>query len=352
MSVPIIDVTDLYHPHQDIGDTVDLIAAYALPQIDLKAVILDCTEAFRRPRSMQAGFEDENGPRDPGVIPVEQLNYIFDRDVPYGVGPFSKMRSPDDPMLSLPRFQQRGIELILRTLRDASEPVEILSFGSARAIAAAYNREPKLFHEKVKVIRLSAGSASPDLLEWNALLDPQAIVRLLQSSLPIAIYPCAGSCSPFDDEPHNTYYKLPHRLGRGMAPKLRRYLEYAYTRSTRSDFLRAMDEDFPVGDEAHYDWEHHVWETALWLDATGSKLVERGDGSYRIVSAHDALPTDREIRQELLPCAVSVREDGGYRFTRTDQPSHFQMYFRDDPARHQTALREALPALYNSFATP
>ena len=40
---PVIDVTDLYTPYQDPGDNFDLVAAYALPQIDLKAVILDAT---------------------------------------------------------------------------------------------------------------------------------------------------------------------------------------------------------------------------------------------------------------------------------------------------------------------
>lgn len=69
--VPVIDVTDLYHPHQDVGDNFDIIAAYALPEIDLKAVVLDSTEKYRR---------DGNG-RDAGFTPVLQLNAIFDRAV-------------------------------------------------------------------------------------------------------------------------------------------------------------------------------------------------------------------------------------------------------------------------------
>lgn len=60
--IPVIDVTDLYHPCQDIGDNFDLITAYALPEIDLRAVILDCTDEWR------------SGSRlDPGFIPVTQL---------------------------------------------------------------------------------------------------------------------------------------------------------------------------------------------------------------------------------------------------------------------------------------
>ena len=47
-SIPVIDSTDLYHPPQDPGDNVDLIMPFALPEIDLRAVILDATEEFRQ----------------------------------------------------------------------------------------------------------------------------------------------------------------------------------------------------------------------------------------------------------------------------------------------------------------
>jgi len=76
--VPLIDVTDLYHPHQDVGDNFDILAAYALPEPDLRAVILDCTEPFRQPVAKDPGpglFPDDRGPREPGFIPVLPLNY-------------------------------------------------------------------------------------------------------------------------------------------------------------------------------------------------------------------------------------------------------------------------------------
>lgn len=84
----MIDVTDLYLPASDWGDNFDLVTAYGLPEIDLKAVILDITQTERKAWT-----------RDPGFIEVEQLNYIFDRNVPFAVGPFEKMRSLDDKML-------------------------------------------------------------------------------------------------------------------------------------------------------------------------------------------------------------------------------------------------------------
>ena len=117
---PVIVVTDLYHPYQDPGDNFDLITAYALPEIDLKAIILDCTEVFRKPLASDPGkglFPDSNGPRDPGFIPVLQLNYIFGRNVPVAVGPFSNMKNIQDKMLDIPAFQQQGVELILKTLK-------------------------------------------------------------------------------------------------------------------------------------------------------------------------------------------------------------------------------------------
>ena len=120
--IPVIDCTDLYHPHQDVGDNFDLVLPYALnEEIDLRAVVLDCTERFRQARTDHPNphYRDEHGPRDPGFVGVLQLNYIFGRDVPAGVGPFLPLRSPDDPATDAPTFQQQGVELILRTLRDS-----------------------------------------------------------------------------------------------------------------------------------------------------------------------------------------------------------------------------------------
>ena len=242
--VPVIDVTDLYHPHQDVGDNFDVIAAYALPEIDLRAVILDCTEPFRQPVAKDPGpglFPDPDGPREPGFIPVWQLNYIFQRNVPCAAGPFTRMKSVSDKMLDVPPFQQQGVELLLKTLQAAAEPVHIVSFGSARAVAAAYNREPALFRDKAARIHLCAGGSSPPApgyVEWNVALDPAAIVCLLRSGLPIALYPCAANnansqgyntFSPaFSYDTHNSFYKLPdlqfiRNLDRALAaiPRIR-----------------------------------------------------------------------------------------------------------------------------------
>jgi hypothetical protein len=34
--IPLVVITDLYHPHQDPGDNFDLINCFALPDVDLR----------------------------------------------------------------------------------------------------------------------------------------------------------------------------------------------------------------------------------------------------------------------------------------------------------------------------
>jgi hypothetical protein len=182
--IPVIDITDLYHPHQDVGDNFDLIAAYGLPEIDLKAVILDITQVFHNGKWAKL---------DPGIIPVEQLDYIFDRTVPYGMGPFTRMRSPEDKMLDAPKFQTSGIDLMLKVLRESPKKVHIVSFGSLRPLAVAWAREPQLMRAKVAQIHICAGSCLPTKIEWNVYLDPKAMIGILRSGLPIALHPCGAS---------------------------------------------------------------------------------------------------------------------------------------------------------------
>ncbi len=351
--VPLIDVTDLYHPYQDPGDNMDLIAAYALPEIDLQAVILDVTAKFRR--AVAAGADgkiiDRNGPREPGVIPVLQLNYLFDRAVPYGIAPFSPLRFPQDKLLDAPQFQQAGIQLLLDALRASPRRMQIASFGSARPIAAAYNREPDLMRRKVSKIHLCAGSTTPRYREWNVELDPHAMVRLLTSDLPVALYPCASIRGPFGMDSNNCYWKLPD-LGfiKRMDPRLQRYLCYAFERSARVDFLGALEDEMDASVvERVAARPHHVWETAVWIRVPNRRLIHRPGVGYRILPAGEVRPDDRILPNELKPCRLQVREDGAFTWEWSRGPSNFEMYDRGDFQENARALCEAVPALYESF---
>jgi hypothetical protein len=220
-----------------------------------------------------------------------------------------------------------------------------------------------LLRIKLARLHLCAGGSSPPApgyIEWNVALDPLAIVCLLRSDLPIALYPDAannagekgyGVFSPaFSYDEHNTFWKLPDlRFIRQMDAPLRRYLEYAFSRSSRVDFLRALEVDGPALDESLLAKEHYVWETAVWISVSGRKLVKHADGTCRIVPAAEVQPTDKVLPNDLRPCTVTVRDDGIYEYRETAEPTNFSVYYRGNPHEHEAALREALPALYVSF---
>ncbi|WP_405061380.1 hypothetical protein OG474_06975 [Kribbella sp. NBC_01505] len=353
MTVPVISITDLYHPPEDPGDNVDLIMAYGLPEIDLRAVILDVLEEKRS--LIDGGVPGYAGPRDPGVIAVTQLNAIFGRGVPFAWCPFTRMRDPLDTMDDAPPSQQRGIELLIQTLAAGPEAVHLLSFGSARPMAVAYNRAPEVFHEKVARIHLSAGTTTPTYPEWNVVQDPQAMIRIVDSGLPLSLYPCAAddgvaehSCYGYGNQ--NTFWRLPDlKWIEDMHPWLRRYLGYALGRSSRPDFLRALEEDAPAEVMADiYQRTHSVWETAVWMEVSGRVLVRRTDGSHSIIPAAEVLPADAVIRNEQVPCIVRSTPSGLYEY-ELGGDGRTTVFVRDDPFEYERALIEAMPALYQSF---
>lgn len=353
MSIPVISVTDIYHPAEDPGDNFDLIMPFALPELDLRAVVIDVTAEMRH--RVEGGVPGFQSVRDPGIIPMLQLNHLFDRDVPWALGPFRRMRSIDDRMVDVPGTQQRGIELILDVLRRSAEPVHILSFGSARTIAAAYNRDPELMRSKLALLSLSAGSTVPTFDEWNVLLDPQAIRCLLTSDLPIALYPCATGKDCYSKDHHNTFYSLSSLSWfREMDPGLKRYLAYAFEPSHRVDFLRALEED---PDESTLtrigERSHSVWETAPWVNVAGRVIATLPDGTYRIIPKDSVDPSWEIIRNDLVPCQVEPREDGlfTWRMARPDESTRTTIFARDDPDVYEQALNNALPCLYQSFST-
>ncbi|MBI2433036.1 MAG: hypothetical protein HYV26_09210 [Candidatus Hydrogenedentes bacterium] len=273
----------------------------------------------------------------------------------------------EDTMTGAPRYQQRGIELMLDTLRRAQAPVDIVSFGSARPVAVAYNRAPDLLRERVRRVHLCAGAAPAGYLEWNVQLDVHAFVRLLRADLPLAVYPCATDKGAFDLGPHNTYWSLPNlAFVRDMAPPLQRYIEYAFLRSNRHDFLTVLDSPDPLGDMTpHYAGTHHLWETAVWTQVAGLRVAhvaaasppltgERGEDAastkgWRILpkmGAPDGAPT---VEEQLLPCRFEVRPDGQFRWEGLADSQH-AVYSRANPTHYEQALREALPPWYRGFS--
>ena len=168
--VPVIYATDLFHPPGDPDDTVDLATLYSVPELDIRAIILD------------QGLQQR---REPGEIPVKQMTVLTGRQAPYATGLLNPLRYPQDAALNQFGTAQSGVNLILRTLRESDQRVVIITVGSVRDVAAAFNREPALFEQKVDRIYVNAGNSGVGDFQWNPFLDPQAYLRLMQSNLPI-----------------------------------------------------------------------------------------------------------------------------------------------------------------------
>jgi len=363
--LPLVVITDLYHPFNDPGDNLDLINGFALPDVGLKAVILDITDAFRKDTADHPTlWHDPRGPREAGIIPVTQLNYIFNKNIPYAIGPMSLMKSETDKMLYLPAFEQQGVELLLKILKESQEPIQILSFGSARILAVAYNREPLLMTQKVKMIHLSAGTASENFElgsdqganmipggEWNVALDVYAFTRILHSGLPISIYPCAGKDGGYVKDINNTYWRMDNmNFLKEMSPKLQCYIDYALNQRLQNDFLRAMDKGAPYTEgKAKMMSPFHFWETALWLKSTGRELVKEKDGNYSIKKLQEVEPTDYILENSLRPCKLGVRDDGRFQFFYTDASTNIYIYYRPEIVENEKALNAAVPKLLLSY---
>jgi len=132
-----------------------------------------------------------------------------------------------------------------------------------------------------------------------------------------------------------------------MDPQLRRYLLYAFTKASRSDFLRALDDPGMDPSKDDFSTGHHVWETAVWQGITGRKLVNRDGAGYRLL--RDTKPGDKVIAESMRSCSVKVEADGFYTWDFDKPSSNFRLYERQDPQAAAQALREALPALYQTF---
>ena len=363
-TIPVVVVTDLYHPYQDPGDNLDLINGFALPEVELQAVILDITDAFRKKTADHPTlWKDPRGPREAGIIAVQQLNYIFNRRVPFAVGPMSMMSSETDSMPGLSAFEEDGLLLLFQELRNSKKPVEVLSFGSARVLAVAYNREPDLLKTKVRKIHLSAGTASDNYRmgsdqganaipggEWNVALDVFAFIRLLRSGLPIDLYPCAGIDGAFVKDPNNTYWQLPDlNFISTLHPKLQRYIDYAFAKELSYDFSKTLDiEEAPRLRFEEYPQPFHFWETAIWMNATRRELVFTLEEQYEIIPREAIKAGEKIIPYEMRPCRLEVRDDGRFKFVYTHE-SNIRIYYREDLELNEKALQQAVPALLRSY---
>ncbi|MBN2507566.1 MAG: nucleoside hydrolase [Verrucomicrobia bacterium] len=260
--VPVVYSTDLMHPHVDPDDHFDLACLYAIPEADLRAIILD---------------QGDRQVQHPGFKAVWQLNYLSGRHVPAAIGLRDKLKHPGDPALDQPAEHQNGVHLLLQTLQTARDPVAILFVGSARDVVAAYNRQPALFRDKVRSIHGFIGDAGdPTHQEWNVKLDPQAFVGILRADLPFFWIPCFDG-GVWTNRGHASFWRIRHGdvLERASAP-LQRYILYMLRQATEDPITYLSQPTSPEDRAWLMAGPRNLWCGALLGLAVGHRLLDHG----------------------------------------------------------------------------
>lgn len=343
-TTPLVYITDLYHSPGDPDDHVDLATLLALPEFDIRAVLIDA----RPPRRPDAS------PYDPGFIPLSQLCYLTGKSFPIVVGPARPLRSTTDSALDRPESEQPAIKLLIRVLRESREKVLVNTTGTCRIIAAAFLREPDLFREKIRAVVVNAGSSGTGPLEHNVAVDLLSYVIVMRSGLPIFWFPCAGSTtnwgSPEAAGPNNTFYRVPQQqLYANLPVPLRNWFAFALGRSNRADILRALAD--PAGNEADSPLnrgERNLWSTASLVLTSGRTLAKTGAG-WRFLP-QDALPASAQVEAlTLIPIVFSITDGGQPTWSRAPGSSQVQLFQRSPGQQYAAAMAEALNALLRSF---
>ncbi len=303
-SVPVIYCTDLFHPHEDPDDHFDLATIYAIPELDLKCIILD---------------QGDKQAQRPGRIPVSQMNKITGRDVPALPGLGQKLKSPADKALDQPREFQHGVTTILTTLQQSPVPVMIAAVGSVRDVVAAFNRAPGLFRSKVGKLLVFIGEASdPKFREYNVELDSQAYIGLMRSGLPIYWVPCFDGGAG-KNAGHASFWQARHAdVLRSASPPVIQFFIYALEKE-HSDPLAFVSQSVDPPRRARLlAGTRNLWCTAIFGVLAGRTPSFDGQ-TWALVSARTGQPSDGTFTNDLFTFSrvdVSIGDDAAVRYGR------------------------------------
>lgn len=344
--IPLIHLTDLYHPPQDPDDHCDLATVVALPAYDLRGVILDVTQRFLEPAP--AGFDIR---RDPGFLPVRQLARITGRTIPVAAGPQVPLQDPLDTARDRPADEQEGIDLLLDLLRASDEPVVLSVVGSARIVAAAFNRDPALLRAQTAAILLNAGSTGGPKQEWNVGLDPHAYTRVMGSGLPLRWYPCSTESGAFHpDHERGTYWKGEHRtLFGSLAPAMR-----AWFYTALCDPEGAVDPGGSFTPDQERLWEkmlegsRNMWSTGSLVMGAGMALAQTA-GGWRFVDGRGE-GAERVWQWRMDPVDLEVGEGARIGWTPAEAGRPATLFGRERGRGYGEAMAGALGALLGSIA--
>ena len=327
--VPVIYCTDLFHPHDDPDDHFDIAVLYSLEELDIRGIILD-----------QGKKQDSR----PGRIPIEQMNCLTGREVPYAVGLSEPLKSPDDPAVNeLDRYQE-GVGLILDILETTSDPVTIVTVGSLRDVAAAFNRKPALFRKRVSRLMIFIGEASAGTREWNVGLDPNAFIRIMNSGLPVWWIPCFDGGN-FKNKGNASFWRAGQAdLLMYASDRVMNFFIYALLKKDQPDYLDFLGDKVDDKDkEQVLSGMRNLWCAAVFTAAAGRKIIKK-DGDW--ISVPDYYSSGEAQICEVfrfVPVTLYVDEQAHIFYQNT--PKSHQVY------RFQIVNRELYPKIMTSVTS-
>ncbi len=304
-SIPVIYSTDLFHPHDDPDDHFDLAAISAMPELDLKGIVLD---------------QGDKQLKRPGAIPVSQMNKITGRNVPTVLGLTEKLKSPTDRALDQNPEFQKGVEFILDTLRSSPSPVMITTVGSVRDVVAAYNRNPALFRGKLGKLLVFIGEASdPSFQEYNVKLDLQAYVGLMRSGLPIYWVPCFDG-GKWKNAGHASFWNAKHEdLLREASPELVQFFIYALEKETSDPLSFLSSPAEPQRQAQFFARTRNLWCTAVFGVLSGRQVTFDGT-KYRSVPPANRKAHEAALNNDLFGFSevdMSISDTGIVRYGKS-----------------------------------
>lgn len=324
--VPVVYCTDLFHPHDDPDDHFDIASLYALEELDILGIVLD-----------QGKKQDLR----PGHIPVGQMNKLTGRNVPWAIGLSEPLKTPDDAAWDQPEKYQAGVNLILDVLASSEDPVTVIAVGSLRDVAAAFNRKPDLFKQRISRLMIFIGEASAGTREWNVGLDPNGYIRIMNSGLPVWWVPCFDGGN-FNNRGNASYWRATHAdLLKYSSDRVMNYFIYALMKKNSPNPLAYLDGDVAeAAREQVLSETRNLWCTAVFTEAAGRKIVET-EGGWTAVPG-DLVKNEATTIEVFRFTPVSVFVDENARVIYEESERASQVF------RFQVVDRELYPRVMTS----
>ena len=327
-NVGVVYSTDLFHPHGDMDDQVDLVALHGLDGIKVELIILDQGQAqIKRP----------------GSIPVDQMNAITQRAVRSEIGLNSRLKSVVDPATNQPVEFQAAVTALLDVLRSSPHKIVIITVGSLRDVAAAFNREPELFHRKLDKLLIFAGDASKqDFIETNVKLDRQAFAAIMNADLPIYWVPCFDG-GRWQNRGHASYWQTTYRnIVQNTSDQIQKYFIYAASKSAEDPILSLNDEINETKKENLFSSVRNLWGSSLFLIAADQTVIKTKDG-YKIVPLANA--PDNQVIFDFTTVYVDVQPSGEIKYVERGRGNEV-LRFR---VRKKNVYAEIMTAVANDL---